>query len=128
MEQSKLVDRTNPLKSEVRFRVLRLLEQNPEMSQRDLALAVGISTGSAHYVIKALAAKGLVKLANFTAAKDKRRYAYVLTPKGIATRAAMTRDFLDRKMREYEALKAEIAALSDELGDDVLPQAALNKK
>ena len=95
--------------------MLRLLEQNPEMSQRDLASAVGISTGSTHYVIKALVNKGLVKIGNFTASEDKRRYAYVLTPKGIATRSAMTRQFLTRKMREYEALKNEIEALSREL-------------
>ena len=87
------------------------------MSQRDLATAVGISTGSTHYVLKALVDKGLVKLANFTASEDKRRYAYVLTPKGIATCEAMTRNFFARKLHEYEALKAEIDVLSKELGE-----------
>ncbi len=98
----------NKLQDDVRFRVLRLLEQNPEMSQRDLAEAVGISTGSVHYVLKALVDKGLVKLGNFKASEDKRRYAYVLTPKGISERAALTRRFLARKLAEYELLKAEI--------------------
>ena len=62
-----------------------------------------------------------MKLGNFTAAEDKRRYAYVLTPNGIAQKAALTRAFLVRKIEEYDALKAEIEALRDELGDDVVP-------
>lgn len=85
------------------------------MSQRELADAVGVSVGGMHYVLNALIKKGLVKLGNFTAAEDKRRYAYVLTPKGIARKAALTRAFLLRKMEEYEALREEIEALSSEL-------------
>jgi len=87
------------------------------MSQRDLAKAVGVSVGRMNYVLNALVDKGLVKLGNFTAAKDKRRYAYVLTPKGIAKRAALTRSFLARKVAEYEALREEIEVLSLELRD-----------
>ena len=100
----------------MRFRILRLLEENPEMSQRDLARAVGVSVGSAHYVLNALVEKGFVKLANFTAAEDKRRYAYILTRKGIGEKAAMTRSFLQRKRAEYEALRSEIEGLEAELG------------
>ena len=107
------------IQEDVRFRVLRLLHDNPEISQRELAEAVGISNGSAHYLLSALLDKGLIKLGNFTAAQDKRRYAYILTPKGIAEKAAITRRFLERKIEEYGALKAEIEALKDELGDDV---------
>jgi len=81
------------------------------MSQRELADAVGVSVGGIHYVLNALIAKGLVKLGNFTAAEDKRRYAYVLTPKGIARKLALTRAFLARKLEEYEALREEIEAL-----------------
>ncbi|WP_341863263.1 MarR family EPS-associated transcriptional regulator [Gymnodinialimonas sp. 57CJ19] len=103
------------LQEDMHFRILRLLQDNPEMSQRDLAKAVGVSVGRMNYVLNALVDKGLVKLGNFTGAKDKRRYAYVLTPKGIAKRAALTRSFLARKMAEYEALKAEIEALSSEM-------------
>ena len=103
------------LQEDTHFRVLRLLQDNPEMSQRELAEAVGVSVGGIHYVLNALIDKGLVKLGNFTAAKDKRRYAYVLTPKGIARKAALTRAFLVRKMEEYEALREEIEALSSEL-------------
>jgi EPS-associated MarR family transcriptional regulator len=110
------------VQEDVRFRVLRLLHDNPELSQRDLAEAVGISNGSAHYLLSALLDKGLIKLGNFTAAQDKRRYAYILTPKGIAEKAAITKRFLERKIQEYDALKAEIETLRDELGDDVVPE------
>lgn len=110
------------VQEDVRFRVLRLLHDNPELSQRDLAKAVGISNGSTHYLLSALLDKGLIKLGNFTAAQDKRRYAYLLTPEGIAEKAAITRRFLERKIREYSALKSEIEALKDELGDDLAPE------
>ncbi len=102
------------MEEDVRFRVLRLLQENPELSQRDIAAAVGVSVGGVHYCLNALIDKGLVKLGNFTAAADKRRYAYILTPKGIAEKAALTSRFLKRKMEEYEALKVEIASLQDE--------------
>lgn len=110
------------VQEDVRFRVLRLLHDNPELSQRDLAKAVGISNGSTHYLLSALLDKGLIKLGNFTTAQDKRRYAYLLTPEGIAEKAAITRRFLERKIREYSALKSEIEALKDELGDDLAPE------
>ncbi|OOY22026.1 MarR family EPS-associated transcriptional regulator [Thioclava sp. DLFJ5-1] len=102
------------VQEDIRFRILRLLEENPEMSQRELADAVGVSTGSANYLLKALVEKGFVKLGNFKAAEDKRRYAYLLTPKGVAEKAAITQRFLARKMAEFEALKAEIEALREE--------------
>lgn len=111
------------VQEDVRFRVLRLLHENPELSQRHLANALGISNGSAHYLLSALLDKGLIKLGNFTSARDKRRYAYVLTPKGIAEKAAITKRFLERKMQEYDALKSEIEALRDELGDKVVSDA-----
>lgn len=110
------------VQEDVRFRVLRLLHDNPELSQRDLAEAVGISNGSAHYLLSALLDKGLIKLGKFTSSQNKRRYAYILTPKGIAEKAAITKRFLERKIQEYDALKAEIEALRDELGDDVVPE------
>jgi EPS-associated MarR family transcriptional regulator len=105
------------LREDVQFRILSLLQGNPEMSQRDLAKAVGVSTGGIHYVLNALLDKGLLKLGNFTAAEDKRRYAYVLTPKGIAKRADLTKRFLVRKMAEYEQLKAEIQEVGGDLSD-----------
>ena len=110
-----MTSKRTKLQEDTHFRVLRFLQENPEMSQRELAQAVGVSVGGIHYVLNALIDKGLVKLGNFTAAEDKRRYAYVLTPKGIARKAALTRAFLMRKMEEYEALREEIEALSLEL-------------
>ena len=95
---------------------MRLLQDNPEMSQRELAEAVGVSVGGIHYVLNALIDKGLVKLANFTASEDKRRYAYVLTPKGFAQKALITKRFMARKIEEYEALKSEIEELQREVG------------
>ena len=103
------------LREDAQFRILRLLDDNPEMSQRELAKAVGISAGGVHYVINALVEKGLIKLGNFTAAEDKRRYAYILTRAGVAAKADLTRRFLMRKMAEYEALRVEIDSICGEL-------------
>ena len=85
------------------------------MSQRDLAANVGISLGSLNYCLKALMDKGFVKLENFQNSKHKFKYVYILTPAGIAQKVALTGRFLKRKMREYEALKAEIEGLDAEL-------------
>jgi EPS-associated MarR family transcriptional regulator len=110
-------ERLRSLTEDTRFRVLRVLQANPEISQRDLAAAVGISLGGAHYALTALIETGLVKLGNFGAAPDKRRYAYILTPQGVAEKASITRRFLARKVAEYEALRAEIEALQREASD-----------
>ncbi|MDT0684543.1 MarR family EPS-associated transcriptional regulator [Roseicyclus sp. F158] len=115
-----MASKRTKLQEDTYFRVLRLLQENPEMSQRELAGAVGVSVGGIHYVLNALIDKGLVKLGNFTAAEDKRRYAYILTPKGVARKAALTRAFLVRKIEEYEALRGEIAALEAEALDVAL--------
>ena len=111
-----MTSKRTKLQEDTHFRVLCLLQENPEMSQRELAEAVGASVGGMHYVVNALIDKGLVKLGNFTAAEDKRRYAYILTPKGIARKVALTRAFLARKMEEYKALREEIEALQLDLG------------
>lgn len=110
-----MTTKRNKLQEDTQFRLLRLLQANPEMSQRELADAVGVSVGGIHYVINALIERGMVKLGNFTASQDKRRYAYVLTPKGIARKAALTRSFLSRKTQEYEALRLEIETLQLDL-------------
>lgn len=99
------------------YRVLRLLQENPSLSQRELARAVGVSAGGIHYILKALVEKGLVKFGNFSAAPDKRRYAYILTPSGLAQKALLTRRFLLRKMSEYHALRTEIETIGAELTD-----------
>ena len=96
---------------------MRAIAQDPNMSQRDLARALGVSLGGVNYCIAALIDKGAVKVENFRASDSKLRYAYVLTPDGMAEKARMTGRFLQRKMREYEALKAEIDGLTQELSD-----------
>ncbi|MBC7155588.1 MAG: MarR family EPS-associated transcriptional regulator [Rhodobacteraceae bacterium] len=100
---------------DIHFRVLRILELDPEISQRALAAKLGIALGRTNYVLNALVEKGLIKIGNFSRAADKRRYAYVLTPAGMARKAAITRRFLARKIAEYEDLKAEIESLRGEM-------------
>ena len=109
----------NKLRADVDFRILRLLQDNPEMSQRELAKAVGLSTGGIHYVLNALLDKGLLKIENSTTTKDKRRYAYVLTRRGMAAKADLTTRFLVRKMADYEILKAEIDEVIAEVCEDL---------
>lgn len=93
-------------------------QQHPELSTRELASAVGISNGSAYYVIIALADKGLVKLEKFANNTRKGQYAYLLTPKGIREKSLLTHSFIKRKREEFEVLKAEIKALEEEAGLD----------
>jgi EPS-associated MarR family transcriptional regulator len=99
---------------DLHFRVLKLLQDDPDLSQRELAERLGVSNGKLHYCIKALIDKGLIKLGNFTSSRHHLGYVYLLTPAGISKKAGMTRDFLKRKMAEYEALQREIEALQAE--------------
>jgi EPS-associated MarR family transcriptional regulator len=99
------------LSEEDRFRLFRLIEANPQMSQRDLAHALGISLGKVNYCITALISRGWVKASNFKNSKNKAAYMYFLTPRGIQEKAAVTAAFLQRKMQEHDALKDEIQAL-----------------
>jgi EPS-associated MarR family transcriptional regulator len=96
------------------FRVLRVIGANPEYSQREIARALGVSLGAVNYCLRALIDVGFVKSRNFRSSENKLRYAYFLTPKGAAEKTALAAAFLQRKMREYEALKAEIEALEHE--------------
>jgi len=95
--------------------LLRLLEEHPEYSQRQMSSALGVSLGKAHYLLKALLAKGWVKAQNFNRSQQKSRYLYVLTPSGVRQRLSLTHSFLARKEREYDQLQAQIAALRAEL-------------
>lgn len=106
------------VRSDMRYRILRRLEQDPSLSQRALARELGVSLGGVHYCLRALIEKGLVKAKSFAASPSKQAYAYVLTPAGLAEKSTLTRDFLLRKRAEYEALKAEIAGLEAELEDE----------
>jgi EPS-associated MarR family transcriptional regulator len=94
--------------------VLRLLESSPSRSQREVASELGMSLGKVNYLLKALLEKGFVKIQNFRNSSNKRAYAYLLTPAGVAAKTDLTRRFLERKIAEYDALKLEIERLRQE--------------
>jgi EPS-associated MarR family transcriptional regulator len=100
---------------ELEYRALKILEQQPDLTQRQLAEELGVSLGKTHYLVKSLIDVGWVKLDNFQKSNSKWGYAYLLTPKGIAEKAAITGRFLVRKQREYNELQQEIAQLQKEV-------------
>ena len=100
------------------FWTLKLLQDNPGMTQRSLAREVGINVSSINFCLKALVEKGWVKMGNFSMNPDKLSYAYLLTPTGVAEKAVLTRRFLQRKMVEYEKLREEMEALQLEAQPD----------
>ena len=107
--------------TETHLKVLRCLEENPEITQRELAQELGVSLGKVNYCLKALIQKGWVKANNFKNSKNKSAYAYLLTPKGIERKAQITVRYLRWKLQEYEMLKKEIDQLKTEVGDHPLP-------
>ena len=90
------------------FNVLRKIKSKPNSSQRELASELGFSLGKLNYCLRALKVKGLIKIQNFQRDPNKLRYVYILTPKGVAAKTKITLNFMKRKMREYDELKAEI--------------------
>ncbi len=102
------------LHEETHLKVLRLLQAQPQMNQRDLAAALGVSLGKTNFCLQALLSKGLLKMQNFKNNQRKLAYAYLLTPAGMTEKAALTARFLKRKTLEYEALKSEIEVLQRE--------------
>ena len=102
---------------EIHYKILKLLEQSPDISQRELARELGISLGKANYCLRALADKGWIKINNFRNSQNKLAYAYLLTPKGIKQKAEITLQFLHRKMDEFETIKQEIEELQRELAE-----------
>jgi EPS-associated MarR family transcriptional regulator len=103
-------------KDKLRLQVLRALEANPELSQRQLAAELGVSLGGVNYALKALIERGFVKADNFRKSGRKVAYLYLLTPKGVAEKTSLATAFLGRKLEEYEVLKQEIEALKGEVG------------
>jgi len=99
------------LQEDTYFRVLKFLSENPNINQRDLSKRLGLSLGGVNYCVRALINKGFIKVQNFNASKRKLGYAYLLTPKGVREKADLSYRFLQRKMREYEDLRAEIESL-----------------
>ena len=100
---------------ELEYRALKILEQQPDLTQRQLAEELGVSLGKAHYLVKSLIDVGWVKLDNFQRSDNKWGYAYLLTPMGIVEKAAITARFLVRKQREYTQLQEEITQLQEEV-------------
>jgi EPS-associated MarR family transcriptional regulator len=109
-----MTSRQAKIQEDIHFRIMRILQENPDLTQRELAEKLGMSVGGLNYCLNALIDKGFVKMQNFSNSKNKFKYVYLLTPMGIAEKAALTTRFLSRKIEEYEALKLEIAALKSE--------------
>ena len=100
------------MQEEAHLKVMRTIDANPQISQREIAAELGISLGKTNYCLRALTDKGFVKARNFRRSTNKIRYFYQLTPKGLEHKARLTLKFLERKRREYEALRHEIEMLS----------------
>ena len=111
-----MTSRQAQIQEDTYFRVMRILQENPDLTQRELAEKLGVSVGGLNYCLKALVDKGWVKMQNFQHSKNKFKYMYLLTPQGIAEKVLLTNRFLERKMQEYEALKAEIESLRQDAG------------
>ena len=111
-----MASRREVQQAEIRLKIMRLVSQNPDISTRQVADEVGISNGSAYYVLTALVEMGFVKLENFKKNLRKGQYAYLLTPKGIREKSLLTHSFIGRKRVEFELLKSEIEALEEEVG------------
>ena len=102
---------------ETHYHVLKLIEKNPSITQRELAREMGVSVGKANYCLKALIDKGWVKANNFKNSNNKIAYAYVLTPRGLSEKTKITARFLKRKLHEYEMLKSEIKQLRQDVSE-----------
>lgn len=109
------------LNDEICYQILRTIEENPNMSQRELAGHLGVSLGKAHYCLKELVKKGLIKVGDFSTDPNKCVYAYLLTPTGRKERAQVTLRFLQWKLDEYEQIKAEITRLKSEVEQLEIP-------
>lgn len=109
------------LTDEMRYKLMRLLEANPKLSQRDVAREFGISLGKVNYCLQALVHKGWIKASHFKNSQNKVAYRYLLTPRGIEEKASLTVRFLQIKVREYETLRSEIEQLRREVGRGAAP-------
>jgi len=101
---------------DIRLDLLKKIEANPEYTQRELSVEMGVSLGKVNYCIKKFTEKGLIKISNFNQSSNKLRYVYLLTPKGIEEKTSLTISFLSTKIEEYEMLKKEIAKLKIDIG------------
>ena len=112
-----MASRRKEYNEDARFRVLNIINQNPRMTTREIAKELRISNGSAYYLLTSLIDKGFVKLLNFSQNKQRLRYSYLLTPRGIREKSLITNKFLARKKLEFEALRDEIESLEKASGN-----------
>ena len=110
-----MASRRKEHQEDAKFRVFQIINENPQMTTREIAQKVGISNGSAYYLLTSLIDMGFIKLSNFKDSSQKIKYSYLLTPKGIREKSLVTSEFLVRKKQEYELLKKEIIKLERDL-------------
>jgi EPS-associated MarR family transcriptional regulator len=110
-----LASRRKEHQEDAKFRVFQIINENPQMTSREIAQKIGISNGSAYYLLISLIDMGFIKLANFKDSSQKIKYSYLLTPKGIREKSLVTSKFLERKKQEYKLLKKEITELERDL-------------
>ena len=110
-----MASRRKEHQEDAKFRVFQIINENPQMTTREIAQKVGISNGSAYYLLTSLIDMGFVKLSNFKDSSKKIKYSYLLTPKGIREKSLVTSKFLVRKKQEYELLKNEIIKLERDI-------------
>ena len=111
-----MASRRKEFQEDAKLRVFQLINENPQLTSRELAQKVGISNGSAYYLLTSLIDRGFIKLTNFKENSQKLKYSYLLTPKGIREKSLITTKFLKRKKHEYELLKIEIDKLERDAG------------
>jgi EPS-associated MarR family transcriptional regulator len=115
-----MTSRRSKIQEDTYFRILRILQKSPDLTQREIAQLLGVSTSGLNYCLTALINKGWVKMHNFKESKNKFGYVYLLTPSGVAAKAALTGRFLQRKLKEHEEMNAEIESLRGETFKGVL--------
>ena len=114
-----MASRRKEHQEDAKFRVLQIINENPQLTTREIAQKVGISNGSAYYLLTSLIDMGFIKLSNFKNSSQKIKYSYLLTPKGIREKSLITNKFLARKKIEFEALRDEINSLEEAVGNIV---------
>ena len=112
-----MASRRKEHQEDAKLRVFRLISEYPQLTSRELAQKVGISNGSAYYLLTSLIDKGYIKLSNFKTNPQKIKYSYLLTPKGIREKSLITSKYLARKKQEFAALKEEINSLEKSVGN-----------
>ena len=117
-----MVSRRKERQEDAKLRIMHIINQNPDLSTRKIAQKVGISNGSAYYLITSLIDKGFIKLFNFKENKQKIKYSYLLTPSGIREKSLITTRFLVRKKQEYKALREEIDSLEKSIGNTLIDE------